>query len=94
MPRESLDAPENLPKEAPGQVTSASWRRIVAYKDGSRVWLVSRTGRDHADRFPDIANAIRKLPAATLILDGEIARFDEQVSSGYRLARCSTLRPR
>jgi len=68
--------------------------RIVAHKDGSRVWLVSRTGRDHADRFPDIANAIRKLPAATLILDGEIARFDEQVSSGYRLARCSTLRPR
>jgi len=26
--------------------------RIVAHKEGPRVWLVSRTGRDHAGRFP------------------------------------------
>src|SRR5437867_4417929 len=85
MPRESLDAPENLPKEAPGQVTSASWRRIVAYKDGSRVWLVSRTGRDHAKRFPEIARAIRRLSAWSLILDGEVARFDGQLVSRFHL---------
>src|SRR5438093_7632378 len=47
--------------------------RIVAHKEGPRVWLVSRTGRDHAGRFPAVAEAIRRLPAATLILDGEIA---------------------
>jgi len=26
-------------------------------KDGSRVWLVNRTGRDHAARSPEIAEA-------------------------------------
>ena len=36
-----------------------SWR-IVAHKDGSHVWLVSRTGRDHAARFPEIAEAISR----------------------------------
>src|SRR5437870_4712511 len=29
--------------------------RIVAIKDGRFVRLVSRTGKDHAERFPDIA---------------------------------------
>ena len=28
--------------------------RIVAHKDGRHGWLVSRTGRDHAARFPQI----------------------------------------
>ncbi len=55
--------------------------RIVAYKDGSRVSLVSRTGRDHAKRFPEIAHAIRRLSAWSLILDGEVARFDGQLVS-------------
>ena len=59
--------------------------RIVAYKDGSRVSLVSRTGRDHAKRFPEIAHAIRRLPASSLILDAEVARFDEQLVSRFHL---------
>ena len=33
-----------------------AWR-IVAFKDGQRVRLVSRTGRDHAKRFPEVAAA-------------------------------------
>ena len=59
--------------------------RIVALKDGARVRLVSRTGRDHAGRFPEIAEAMRQLPAPTLILDGEVARFDEQLVSRFHL---------
>jgi len=59
--------------------------RIVAHKEGPRVWLVSRTGRDHAGRFPAVAEAIRRLPAATLILDDEIARFDENLVSRFHL---------
>ena len=59
--------------------------RIVAHKDGSRVWLVSRTGRDHAKRFPEIARAIRRLSAWSLILDGEVARFDGQLVSRFHL---------
>jgi bifunctional non-homologous end joining protein LigD len=44
--------------------------RIVAYKHGAAVQLVSRTGQDHARRFPDVARAIAKLSPRSLILDG------------------------
>jgi bifunctional non-homologous end joining protein LigD len=47
--------------------------RMAAYKDGTAVKLVSRAGKDHARRFADLAAAIRALPPATLILDGEAA---------------------
>jgi ATP-dependent DNA ligase len=32
--------------------------RIVAYKDGASVRLLSRTGRDHAKRFPEVTAAV------------------------------------
>ena len=47
--------------------------RMAAYKDGTTVKLVSRAGKDHARRFADLAAAIRALPPATPILDGEAA---------------------
>jgi bifunctional non-homologous end joining protein LigD len=47
--------------------------RLVAYKDGSRVRLVSRNGRDHTRRFAGIAAAVAKLAARALVLDGEVA---------------------
>ena len=54
-------------------------------KDGSRVRLISRTGIDHATRFPDVADAVAKLPAHTLILDGELAAFDRNLVSHIQL---------
>jgi ATP-dependent DNA ligase len=57
--------------------------RIVTYKDRESVRLVSRTGVDHARRFRDIAAAIAKLSARTLVLDGEVAIFDEQLRSRF-----------
>ena len=53
--------------------------RIFAYKDGARVHLVSRHGRDHTRRFRDIAAAVAKLSARTLVLDGEVAIYDQQL---------------
>jgi bifunctional non-homologous end joining protein LigD len=41
------------------------------------VRLISRSGVDHTERFVDIAAAIRRLPARTLILDGEVCVFDQ-----------------
>ena len=35
--------------------------RMLAYKDGDRVRLISRNGVGHTHRFPDIAAAIAKL---------------------------------
>ena len=57
--------------------------RILAYKDGARVRLVSRNGRDHARRFADLAVAISKLSARTLVLDGEVAIYDRQLRSRF-----------
>jgi bifunctional non-homologous end joining protein LigD len=59
--------------------------RIVAHKDGRRGWLVSRTGRDHAARFPGVADAVRRLSARTLVIDGELCVFDERLVSRFDL---------
>jgi bifunctional non-homologous end joining protein LigD len=57
--------------------------RILAYKDGSRVRLVSRTGVEHSKRFRGVAEAIGALPFDTLVLDGEVAIFDQQLRSRF-----------
>jgi ATP dependent DNA ligase domain len=54
--------------------------RMLAYKDRDRVRLVSRNGVNHTKRFPDLATAIAKLSARTLVLDGEVAIFDQQLA--------------
>jgi bifunctional non-homologous end joining protein LigD len=55
--------------------------RIIASKEGKRVRLLSRTGREHTTRFPEIATAVARLPAPTIILDGEACAFDRNLIS-------------
>jgi bifunctional non-homologous end joining protein LigD len=57
--------------------------RILAYKDGERVRLVSRNGRDNTRRFADIAVAVSKLSVRSLVLDGEVAIYDQQLRSRF-----------
>src|SRR5437870_13287777 len=38
--------------------------RMLAYKDGARVRLVSRNGVDHTRRYPDVAAAVARLKHA------------------------------
>ncbi len=57
--------------------------RMLAYKHGSHVRLVSRNGVDHTRRFHAIAAAVAKLSARTLVLDGEVAIYDEQLRSRF-----------
>ena len=57
--------------------------RILAYKDGARVRLVSRNGRDHTQRFAGIAAAVAKLSARSLVLDGEVAIYDQALRSRF-----------
>jgi len=47
------------------------------------VRLVRRNGHDHTRRFPGIAAAVVALPARSLVLDGEVAIFDEQLRSRF-----------
>ena len=59
--------------------------RVLAYKDGQSVRLMSRTGSDLSTRFPYLVSVVRTLPARTLILDGEVCIFDERLVSRAEL---------
>ena len=45
--------------------------RIITYKDGERVWLWSRNGRDWSAEFVAITAAVRALPFRRIMIDGE-----------------------
>ena len=57
--------------------------RMVAYKDGKRVRLLSRNGVDHSRRFPELVAAVATLQPRTLVLDGEVAIYDHQFRSRF-----------
>ena len=56
--------------------------RMLAYKDGARVRLISRNAVDHTMRFRELAGAIAKLRADVLVLDGEVAVFGRRKAGG------------
>src|SRR3989454_7059510 len=55
--------------------------RLIAYKRGDTVRLLSRNGIDFTGRFRELAVAIAWLPTSTLIFDREVAVFDEHPPS-------------
>jgi bifunctional non-homologous end joining protein LigD len=59
--------------------------RILAYKEGSKVTLLSRNEKDRTAAFPRIAEAVGRLPARTLLLDGEVVVFDPKKVSRFQL---------
>jgi bifunctional non-homologous end joining protein LigD len=59
--------------------------RILAYKEGPKVSLISRNGIDRTSRYPEMAAAIAGLKARTLLLDGEAVVFDERKVSRFQL---------
>jgi bifunctional non-homologous end joining protein LigD len=61
--------------------------RVLAYKDGAGVRLISRNAKDLTRRFPELAAAVAALKAPTLLLDGEIAVFDSQFLSRFEWIR-------
>ena len=75
------------PFDRPGWVYEEKYDgdRMLAYKEGARVVLLSRNGKDHTGRFPEIAAAIARLRPATLVLDGEVVVFDRKQVSRFQL---------
>ncbi len=59
--------------------------RILAYKEGDRVTLVSRNGNDRTATYASVARAVQKLRPRTLLLDGEVVAFDKQGISRFQL---------
>jgi len=75
------------PFDEPGWVYEEKYDgdRILAYKDGARVLLLSRNDKDNTSRFPRIAAAIKALRPTTLLLDGEVVVFDRKRVSRFQL---------
>ncbi|MFZ0883163.1 MAG: non-homologous end-joining DNA ligase [Candidatus Acidiferrales bacterium] len=59
--------------------------RILAYKEGDRVSLMSRNDIDLVARFPQIAAAVKALKSHTLLLDGEAIVVDRKGVSHFQL---------
>jgi bifunctional non-homologous end joining protein LigD len=59
--------------------------RILAYKEGASISLLSRNGKERNQTYPKIAAAIAKLPDRTLLLDGEVVAFDNRRVSRFQL---------
>jgi bifunctional non-homologous end joining protein LigD len=74
------------PFDKPGWVYEEKYDgdRMLAYKDGTRVLLLSRNGKDNTGRFAKIAAAIARLRPATLLLDGEVVVFDRKGVSRFQ----------
>ena len=59
--------------------------RILAYKEGKDVKLLTRNDIDRTKGFPEVVDAIRRLKPATLLLDGELVIFDRKKVSRFQL---------
>jgi bifunctional non-homologous end joining protein LigD len=59
--------------------------RVLAWKEGPRVRLVSRGGKPLEGSFPDIARSVARLPARDALLDGEICVLDAEGRARFQL---------
>src|SRR5215472_15024957 len=75
------------PFERPGWVYEEKYDgyRILAYKEGRKVTLLSRNHRDRTHTFSHIAAEVGRLPERTLLLDGEVVAFDRHKVSRFQL---------
>jgi bifunctional non-homologous end joining protein LigD len=59
--------------------------RILAYKEGSHISLITRNGIVRTERYPEVATAVGKLKPQTLLLDGEVVVFDKRNVSHFQM---------
>jgi bifunctional non-homologous end joining protein LigD len=77
----------NRPFERDGWIYEEKYDgvRILAFKEGERVSLKSRNDIDRTRSYPQITDAIGKMRATTLLLDGEVVAFDPHRVSRFQL---------
>jgi len=75
------------PFDRPGWVYEEKYDgyRILAYKEGRSVRLLSRNGNDRTDTFSRVAADVARLKDRTLLLDGEVVAFDAADVSRFQL---------
>lgn len=77
----------DAPVDRPGWIAEEKYDgvRLLAYKEGRAVTLLTRNDIDRTADFAEVATAIARLPAPTLALDGEVVIFDEESVSRFSL---------
>jgi bifunctional non-homologous end joining protein LigD len=75
------------PFDRPGWVYEEKYDgyRILAYKEGAKVTLLSRNQHDRSATFAVVADAVGQLPDRRLLLDGEVVAFDSKGVSRFQL---------
>ena len=75
------------PFDRPGWIFEEKYDgyRILAYKESEVVTLLSRNGKDRTGSYAAIAEAIGRIRARTLLLDGEMVVFDRHRVSRFQL---------
>ncbi|MFL6258814.1 MAG: RNA ligase family protein [Thermoanaerobaculia bacterium] len=89
--RPMLASEVKRPFHKPGWVYEEKYDgyRAVVYKDGKKVRIVSRNLKDLTAQFAEVAAAVARLRSPTLVLDGELAVFDERLVSHLGYLRAS-----
>ena len=59
--------------------------RLLAARVGGEPLLLTRNGNDYTDVFPDVARAIRAIPADNCIIDGEVVVLDSEGKPSFSL---------
>ena len=77
----------DTPFDDPGWVYEEKYDgiRILAYKEGSRVTLLTRNSIDRSTSFPTVTRTIRALNPDTLLMDGEVVVLDWKNVSRFQL---------
>lgn len=88
--------PVTRPFDRPGWIYEEKYdgERILAYKEGSKVLLLSRSSKDATRRFPTVAAAVGQLSPVTLLLDGEVVVLDPHGVSRFQLLQEGKGEPR
>src|SRR6266436_4812983 len=59
--------------------------RLIGVKRDKKVSLLSRNQNELAERFPEVVEAIKTLPARECVIDGEVVALDEEGRSSFQL---------
>ncbi len=71
--------------DGPGWVTEIKFDgyRMLCRKQGDAVTLLTRNGLDWTERLPALAEAVRRLPTQSLMLDGELVSLEGDGRSSF-----------
>ncbi|HZR05716.1 MAG TPA: non-homologous end-joining DNA ligase [Candidatus Udaeobacter sp.] len=68
--------------------------RLIGVKRDKKVSLLSRNQNELTDRFPEILDAIKMLPARECVIDGEVVALDDEGRSSFQLLQAREMEGR